>query len=1084
MLKLNAMEAICLRLGIFAMFMLAAEFGRAQTAVPNGDFENGKQWPTGWRIERGIGAWENEGHSGQKSISLQGDTVAWPVWISDAFQLGSNKTYLLSMWIKAVEGSLGMIVATSQTEWEFRVEHREWQRYQFFFETAEGMPATSLRLASWRYRGKLLVDNIRLVEAKPVYLLRDGVELGEGERIKDNSYTASGRGGPGTRFLAKGEKGQFRGDRWYVHSEGVIFRHRVGELSQTEASFRFEVGWLPRGKIVVLASNDGKKFSELCEVKKLYWTDRIVLPASLFPAKDVYIWFRCVEAPDDKPYGEITFELTGYEYKGKLATAVQDMTGKTDFVEVAARPNQSRENASAKGKLVCRGVEETGQSLLGDPSFGPHLLSLFVTGRNPLAGSQSVKEHVAWVNHPLHSYVADGTGALCVWAHPSPSLAEVEKIMEVPGLTGVEVSYRGDGVTRDELWDRLLSRCYDANRPFLYGFAADDTHSLTDIDKAWFAALVETVDSFSLKKALRSGAFYISNGPRIDEIRVEGATVTLRLPLECDVLWLRAGQFLARDAPEGYPIGPMIGKNHCLKHDKGVRCSTIRLAEWADCSEFKYIRGIVRKDANGVAATQPWRLNQDRNLANPYPERGVWIRGQTHNHTDTPPGVASGLPAFREAYRKRGQEASFATDYSYWETPMQCLSEDGTPQIEALSQSSIVAGTEARVVVTGQNFAPGARCQIGGCRDDPNLDVACCYLATNKVEVVLPGSIAPGIYDLSITNPDRLRGTHAQAIRIREKRPVGEWCNFTPADGLVCARSICVACVENAVWVGSPLGVSVFGDQRWTTLKRGGLPSSPFVAYSILNSPAGDIWISTGNGMIRRDAQGKWKSEMIGQCDRLSKAPPWIKEDPERWGRMAIDQTGILWLASLAGAGLGMRQANRWERLLAEELPCVPQTSVACDSTGTVWLGTQNGLYQRIREKWQQVKLPIKLETPHICAIAPGLNGETWCAVTEAFRPDAGGVVCFRGSEASVYLPTQGKLPSARIWDILVAKNGKVWFASDFGLTCLSPAQGSWVTLNSINSDLLCDSVRALAEDQNGSLWCATAQGVSCLRHL
>ena len=83
---------------------------------------------------------------------------------------------------------------------------------------------------------------------------------------------------------------------------------------------------------MVLASNDGKDFEQLCELRKIGWTEVITLPAKLFPAKDIYIWFRCMEDPKHK--GSPTFELLGYEYKAKLAKQVPDLEGKTEFVEV------------------------------------------------------------------------------------------------------------------------------------------------------------------------------------------------------------------------------------------------------------------------------------------------------------------------------------------------------------------------------------------------------------------------------------------------------------------------------------------------------------------------------------------------------------------------------------------------------------------------------------------------------------------------------------------------------------------------------------------------------------------------------
>lgn len=116
--------------------------------------------------------------------------------------------------------------------------------------------------------------------------------------------------------------------------------------------------------------------------------------------------------------------------------------------------------------LICRGVEESGRLFIGQPGFGPHLVSLVVTGPNPLSATHTLEQHVAWVNDPLHSYVPDGTGGLCVWAHPTSR--DASGILALPGLTGLEVHCAGDGTSRDALWDEVLTGCCDRGRHALH----------------------------------------------------------------------------------------------------------------------------------------------------------------------------------------------------------------------------------------------------------------------------------------------------------------------------------------------------------------------------------------------------------------------------------------------------------------------------------------------------------------------------------------------------------------------------------------------------------------------------------------
>jgi len=298
--------------------------------------------------------------------------------------------------------------------------------------------------------------------------------------------------------------------------------------------------------------------------------------------------------------------------------------------------------------LICRGVEEGGAFLIGQLGFGPHLVSLFSTGPVPLPGTRTATTHVAWVNEPRHSYVADGTGALCIWAHPAET--DGPRIRNLPGLAGIEIQHGWVPSKRDELWDGLLMACYDSGRPFLWGFAADDTHSHTRIGQCWYAARLPEMNEFALKAALRKGAFYASNGPAIADIQVRDRTITLKLEQESDVLWLRGGQFIGVDSKREISVTNETGKNRCVKLDKAVRTSSLDLDQLKiELKDLKYVRAIVQTDPLHLAQTQPWRISKDT-IHNQYPASGTWVRGQTHNHTDTPPGPATRINAYRLAY--------------------------------------------------------------------------------------------------------------------------------------------------------------------------------------------------------------------------------------------------------------------------------------------------------------------------------------------------------------------------------------------------------------------------------------------------
>lgn len=325
---------------IFQAIGFAIVFGATinsfcETGVPNGSFEEGDKWPLGWKLQD-YGGCENNAHSGKRCVSVKGDGISDEAcWTSDRFSLEPNKTYRLAWWMKSQHGEafaeLGLQGTVNCAGGGSAFP--EWKQYDCIFQTKDESQSVFLKFWQRFQLAKVFLDDITITEVKPVCLKKDGIELGNGESIKDNIYFATsskmGTGGPDARFLFKGiKKGDsdyFFGRRWFVYSSGVVFRHKVEKIKQTDASFKFSDGWNPSGKAtVVFASNDGKNYKQIYEGNKLGWTDTITLPADLFPTKEIYIWFRQTAS---------CFELAGYEYKAKLADKTPDMEGKTEFIE-------------------------------------------------------------------------------------------------------------------------------------------------------------------------------------------------------------------------------------------------------------------------------------------------------------------------------------------------------------------------------------------------------------------------------------------------------------------------------------------------------------------------------------------------------------------------------------------------------------------------------------------------------------------------------------------------------------------------------------------------------------------------------
>ena len=728
--------------------------------------------------------------------------------------------------------------------------------------------------------------------------------------------------------------------------------------------------------------------------------------------------------------------------------------------------------------LICRGAEESGALLIGQPGFGQDLISLFVTGENPQGGTHTREQNVAWVNDPLHSYVPDGTGGLCVWAN-HPDISDSSPIFDLPGLAGLEVHSAGNGTFRDDLWDNVLVDCYDADRPFLWGFAVDDTHSLSPgyCNLSWYAARVPATNEFALKNALRNGAFYVSSGPAILDIAVEGDVISLDFDGQYDVLWLRDGQYVM-ESGDVFEETLEGGGNRCLRKDSSVSQSSLDLGDPLFAGQgIKFVRAIVWTDRSFMALTQPWRINADGSMENPYPAEGAWIRGQTHNHSNATPGEQDGarLKAFRLAYQSYGQLGSFCTDYSYREAPYQWLASDGVPQVESVDPAHVRQGEALSMVVKGTNFAAGCVVKLN------TQVVSATRIGAGELEVSVPGDLPAGKYDITILNPAGFQGNRPAGLVVRHNdADTKDWTNHTVADGLAHPHNTCIVSVSNEVWVGSMWGVSHYKDGAWQVF-RGEVPGD--VVYDIQPTSNGGLWMSGGHdstlGMAYRSPVGAWSTEEVGDPSGLGSTGSPL----ERWGYMAIDENDdSLWVANRWNRGMAVRDGSGWERLTSsgDGLPNEDPSALAFDSSGVLWAGFSAGLYQKLSGGWQKVTLPAGFASlDYSYAIEPAADGSVWVSmVGELFR-GGGGVLHFLDGQIIEYTPENSPLPSDTIRDILVDSVGNVWFASDYGVAMLD-TRGTWYLFTTLNSGLGCDLVQALAEDSPGQIWFATMEGVDC----
>ncbi len=216
---------------------------------------------------------------------------------------------------------------------------------------------------------------------------------------------------------------------------------------------------------------------------------------------------------------EFPYSCTGHWYKGNIHCHSTRSDG-------GLPPEQVAEFYRTRGydflALTDHGVYSN-QNVLGDDGIlalpgeelsSPHMVALGLNG--PIEDGLDFQGQIGAVLE---------RGGLPILSHPAWMGLWVEEIARHPGLAGIEIynficeQLNGKGYSLN-MWDELLDRGYR-----LWGFAVDDAH-LCDAypggDAGWIMVRAPELSGEAILQSIRSGCFYSSTGPIIEEIELVG----------------------------------------------------------------------------------------------------------------------------------------------------------------------------------------------------------------------------------------------------------------------------------------------------------------------------------------------------------------------------------------------------------------------------------------------------------------------------------------------------------------------------------------------------------------------------------
>ena len=328
-----------LRLGIWGLVASVVMGGGlyGQTALST-SFEKGRDGkPEGWRQAGSPGAWEQEGHTGNRSVSVTGDGKNNGRWNYPNPPLEPNRTYRLSAWYKSDRKGKApnSILIGINTSFKKYPPSDRWTQAVLTFRAPADGKGMAVRLSHFRFDGKVWFDDLKIEPVGMVYARREGVPLDENERIAkgqytfkpnmDSPYTNCYRVTVGQTVIHHENRMWFRENRYLIH------KYQVGDYPQLEAELSMKVSQEGqkkgkrqplKGKIEL--SKDGRAWTLARSIDRPEDL-RLPIPKDFLPAKAVYV----------RVSGDGNFQVRGYCYSAKLDGSPPDMKGRTQ----AFRPN-------------------------------------------------------------------------------------------------------------------------------------------------------------------------------------------------------------------------------------------------------------------------------------------------------------------------------------------------------------------------------------------------------------------------------------------------------------------------------------------------------------------------------------------------------------------------------------------------------------------------------------------------------------------------------------------------------------------------------------------------------------------------
>ena len=242
---------------------------------------------------------------------------------------------------------------------------------------------------------------------------------------------------------------------------------------------------------------------------------------------------------------------------------------------------------------------------------------------------------------------------------------------------------------------------------------------------------------------------------------------------------------------------------------------------------------------------------------------------------------------------------------------------------------------------------------------------------------------------------------------------------------------------------------------------------------AIYEDRQGILWAGTTGALVRIDRKtGRYTFYR----------PPGVGLDNDIVA-ITEDRSGVMWVGTI-GQGFSRFNPKTGQFKTYLHNPADPSSlsndavvALFVDHTGTIWLGTWDGLdrFDPGNGRFVVYKRDLQSQENYV-DIAEDRNGELWLGGTsglQRFDPATGE---FTGYQHKLHDPNS--LSDNRVTSVYIDQFGSVWAATENGLDKLDLKSGTF-TAYYVKDGLPTNGVHCILGDQHGNLWISTNQGLS-----